>query len=198
MHSTISPHAKILPLAIVFEGGLGLAAIAVGWLVGQSPAARIGWSSSAVAIGSAASLPLLLALVAMSHSRAVWCVRLQQVAEEMIVPLFERSGVLDLAVISLFAGVGEELLFRGLIQPVLGEWFSPTVGLIGASLLFGLAHPLTTGYAVVTALAGLYLGSLFLATDNLLVPIVTHAVYDFLALWYLVRRPRAAAAQQPD
>ena len=81
---------------------------------------------------------------------------------------------------------------------MLGEWFSPTVGLIGASLLFGLAHLLTTSYAVVTALAGLYLGGLFLATDNLLAPIVTHAVYDFLALVYLVRRHRTAGARQSD
>jgi hypothetical protein len=183
---------------MAFEGGLGLAALALGWLVGQSPAASIGWSFSAVATGCAASVPLLFALVAMSHARAAWCIRLQQVADEMIVPLFERSGVLDLAVISLFAGVGEELLFRGLIQTALGGWFSPAVGLMGASLLFGLAHPLTTGYAVVTALAGLYLGSLLLASDNLLVPIITHAVYDFLALLYLVGRARAAAARQPD
>ena len=198
MDSTISPNAKILPLAILFEGGLGLAALALGWLVGQSPAARIDWNLSAVAIGCAASLPLLLALVGMSHCRAAACVRLLQVVEELIVPLFERCGVLEIAVISLFAGVGEELLFRGVIQAALGEWLSPAVGLIAASLLFGLAHPLTTGYAVVTALAGLYLGILCLGTDNLLVPIVTHAVYDFLAILYLVRRPRPAAARQAD
>ncbi len=107
-----------------------------------------------MAIGCLASLPLLLALVAMSHSRAAACVRLRQVVDETILPLFERCGVLELAVISLFAGIGEELLFRGVIQTALGEWFSPMVGLAAASLLFGLAHPLTTAYAVVTALAG--------------------------------------------
>ncbi len=96
MDSTISPNAKILPLAIVFEGGLGLAAIALGWLVGQSPTGRIDWSSSAVVIGCAASLPLLVALVAMSHSRAAACVRLQQVVQELIVPLFEHCGVLEI------------------------------------------------------------------------------------------------------
>jgi hypothetical protein len=161
-------------------------------------ARRAIWNASVAAIGCAASVPLLLALAAMSHSRAAWCVRLQRVAQEMIVPLFDRCGLWDLAVISLFAGVGEELLFRGLIQAVLGEWFSPAVGLVAASLLFGLAHPLTTAYAVVTALAGVYLGWLFLATDNLLAPIATHAVYDFLALAFLMRRAGAAAAGPPD
>jgi hypothetical protein len=177
---------------------LGLVALALGWLVGQSPAARIQFSASAAAIGCAASVPLLLALVAMSRGRAGWCVGLRQVVQDMIVPLFQQCGALDLALISLFAGVGEELLFRGLIQTALGAWFSPAVGLVAASLLFGLAHPLTPVYAVVTALAGVYLGGLFLACDNLLVPIVTHAVYDFLALLYLLRRYRVAGATQPE
>jgi uncharacterized protein len=198
MDSTISPNAKILPLAIVFEGGLGLGAIALGWLVGQSPAGRIDWRFSAAAIGCAASVPLLLGLVAMSHCRAAACVRLQQVAQELIVPLFEHCGVLEILLISLFAGIGEELLFRGLIQAALGEWISPAAGLLAASLLFGLAHPLTTGYAVVTGLAGLYLGFLCLGTENLLVPIVTHAAYDFLAILYLIRRHRPAVARLPD
>ena len=56
------------------------------------------------------------------------------------------------------AGLAEELLFRGLIQAELGDWFSPAVGLVGASLLFGLAHPITLGYAVVVTLAGLIWG----------------------------------------
>jgi membrane protease YdiL (CAAX protease family) len=34
---------------------------------------------------------------------------------------------------------------------------------------------------------GVYLGGLLLLTDNLLAPIATHAVYDFVALIYLTR-----------
>jgi membrane protease YdiL (CAAX protease family) len=52
--------------------------------------------------------------------------------------------------------------------------------------VFGLAHPISTTYAVLASLIGIYLGFLFVATDNLLVPIVTHAAYDFLALVYLL------------
>ena len=36
-------------------------------------------------------------------------------------------------------------------------------------------------------LMGLLLGGLWIATGNLLVPIVAHAVYDFLALVWLVK-----------
>jgi len=56
-----------------------------------------------------------------------------------------------------------------------------------ASVLFGLFHPITPTYAALAAAIGLYLGWLWLACGNLLTPIVTHALYDFLALAYLVK-----------
>jgi membrane protease YdiL (CAAX protease family) len=59
-------------------------------------------------------------------------------------------------------------------------------GLLLASLLFGLLHPLTVMYFVLASLVGVYLGCWQLATDNLLVVIVAHALYDFVALVYLV------------
>ncbi len=92
------------------------------------------------------------------------------------------------------AGFAEELLFRGLIQAALGDWLSPTTGLIVASAC-GLAHPITVGYATVVTVAGFYSGGLWLWSGNLLVPIVAHAAYDFVALVYLVRRPRNTAVR---
>jgi hypothetical protein len=56
-----------------------------------------------------------------------------------------------------------------------------------AALLFGAAHWLTMSYAVFAALIGVYLGILFLVTENLLAPAVTHALYDIVALSVLVR-----------
>jgi uncharacterized protein len=191
MASSAGSHSKIFRLAVVLEGGLGLAAIIIGRLFGRPVWAEIDWNFSAVALGSVASLPLLGSLVIIVRNRAGWCVRLRQVVDETIMPLFKHCSIAELATISLLAGFGEELLFRGLLQGWLGDWFSPSVGLLAASLLFGLAHPLTLGYAIVAGLAGLYLGGLWLWSDNLLVPIVTHAAYDFLALAYLVRRHRA-------
>jgi membrane protease YdiL (CAAX protease family) len=88
--------------------------------------------------------------------------------------------------ISLAAGVGEELLFRGLLQAAIADWLHPWAGLGIASLVFGLAHSITRTYAVLATLLGAYLGGLWLACDNLLAPMITHALYDFLALLYLI------------
>ena len=41
--------------------------------------------------------------------------------------------------------------------------------------------------ALVAGLLGFYLGLLYLETDNLVVPMVVHSLYDFFALVYLVR-----------
>jgi len=65
----------------------------------------------------------------------------------------------------------------------LWRWLS----LLLAAVLFGLLHFITPTYAVLAGLIGLYLGALWLATGNLLTPIVTHGTYDLLALVYLAR-----------
>ena len=106
-------------------------------------------------------------------------------------PLFRQATLTQLAVISLMAGLGEELLFRGVIQgkitQVVGGPAGNWVGAIVAALLFGLAHSVSLTYAILAALIGLYLSWTWLATGNLLVPIAAHTVYDFVALVYLVK-----------
>jgi membrane protease YdiL (CAAX protease family) len=174
-------------VAVIFEGGMGLLALVMGWLLSCPPADTIRWEPLGVGIGVAASLPLVAILVLITRFPAGPFARLHQVVTTEIVPIFDGCNILDFAMISLLAGVGEELLFRGVLQNALGQWLSPAVGLVLASLLFGLAHPITTAYAVLATLFGLYLGGLWLWTGNLLVPIAAHAVYDFLALVYLVR-----------
>src|SRR5262249_40898930 len=98
----------------------------------------------------------------------------------------------DLAVISLVAGFGEEMLFRGVMQGVLGRWLGAGYGLTIAAVAFGLLHLITPTYALLATLCGVYFGGLILLTENLLVVIVPHALYDFLALLYLVRSPASA------
>ena len=64
------------------------------------------------------------------------------------------------------------------------------LALLLASLLFGLAHAITRTYVVLATVFGIYLGWLWTASGNLLVPIVAHALYDFVALSALVRAER--------
>jgi membrane protease YdiL (CAAX protease family) len=102
-----------------------------------------------------------------------------------LVPAFARCTIFELVLISFLAGVGEEALFRGVIQSVLAGWFSPWLALLLTSALFGLGHLITPAYAVIAGLLGFYLGAIALAYGNLLVVMIAHGLYDLIALVYL-------------
>ena len=93
------------------------------------------------------------------------------------------------------------MLFRGVIQAAVareiggphGIW----VGLLIAAMLFGLLHSITPTYAFLAGLIGLYLGGLWVACDNLLVPITVHALYDFVVLVYLVKMREVGQRARP-
>src|SRR5207302_1463392 len=113
---------------------------------------------------------------------------IKQFVDEVVKPLFRKCTLFDLALIALLAGAGEELLFRGTLQPLFVGWLGDLwAGLILASILFGLAHLITPTYAVLASLVGLYLGWFAHQFDNLVEVILAHALYDFVGLVYLVR-----------
>jgi len=77
------------------------------------------------------------------------------------------------------AGIGEEMLFRGIMQTWLMDHFGMLVSLLLSSLIFGAFHAVTPMYAFLTFVGSLYFGALYIASqDNLAIPIVCHAVYD--------------------
>jgi uncharacterized protein len=119
--------------------------------------------------------------------------RLVDLVVEQLGPALATRSAAQLALLAALAGIAEEFLFRGVIQAALTHWLPEITALFLASALFGLAHFVTPTYALLAAGAGLYLGTLYLLQGNLLVPVVAHAVYDFVALLYLVRRYRGHA-----
>jgi membrane protease YdiL (CAAX protease family) len=101
--------------------------------------------------------------------------------------LLGRASIGELALVSALAGAGEELLFRGVLQPVISHWLSPIGGLLVASLLFGLAHSLSVVYFLLATMIGLCFGWMAERWDDVLAPAVSHGLYDFVALVYLLR-----------
>jgi uncharacterized protein len=177
--------------AAAFEGGIAILAVVAGLLLGQRPLASFSWDMADVGWGIAATLPLLGLLWFCVVSRWPPLVKIYKIIDEVLVPLFATCGLLEFAAIALLAGLGEEMLFRGVVQSALMRWIGGPAGvwlaLAFAGLLFGLAHAVTFTYILLAGLIGVYLGWVWLLTGNLLVPIIAHAVYDFTALVYLVR-----------
>ena len=191
MDDDFQPPRNFALMAAAFEGGLAVFAVVLGWLLGLEPLESLHFDAMAMGIGVAATLPLLLMLWLWLKCPLRPCRALVKLFEELFLPLFRQCSVLELLVISLLAGLGEEMLFRGIIQEGLARWIGgaagPWLALLFAALLFAVLHAVTPTYAVFAGLIGLYLGGLWIVTDNLLVPITIHAVYDFTALLCLVR-----------
>ena len=185
---------QIVLAAVIFEAAIGLFAWGVGHFV-EAPVERIvAWNVRDFGIGTIAALPALVSLLVAIRVPLPPLERLRELVKTHIVPLFRQCSLAELLLISIVAGVGEEMLFRGVIQHGLAERIGPPSGtIIGigiASLLFALAHALSGTYAILAGLISIYLGWLLVVTGNLLVPIAAHAAYDFLAFVYLLRVER--------
>lgn len=182
-----APPPGIYWFALAFEGGLTLVALALGWLFGIAPFAHTVIDAEDSLVGLVAAAPMLLVLwwgLQRPHD-AIGQVTRQ--AAQITQQLFAGASVPALLLLSMAAGFGEEALFRGLLQPLFASFGGEIVGLLLASAAFGLAHALSRAYAVLAGLIGVYLGVLYLATGNLMTPIITHATYDFIALLWLRR-----------
>jgi len=188
--------------AVVFEGSLGVVALLLGWLFGLPAAGRIPPTFSALGLGALAALPLLVLFFGCVHCPWKPFRRLLRVVRELIVPLLRGCTVLELAAIAIAAGVGEEMLFRAIVQEVAAGSVEgpagPWVGLVAASLIFGLVHLVTPTYGILATLIGGYLGWLWMTTGILMVPVTAHAVYDFVGLVYLMRVVDRRGAQEID
>jgi membrane protease YdiL (CAAX protease family) len=190
----------LLVLALGVEYGLALAALGLGWLTGVNPLAGLRGTWRDVLLGLAVASPLLLLFRLAQRSRWRPLVALREQVEGMVRFLFARAVAIDLVYVAVAAGVGEELFFRGWLQPWLARPLGPAGGLALASLLFGLAHPHSAVYVAMAATIGLVLGGLAMATGSLVGPIVAHAAYDLVALVWLtqaLRRRDAAPAVDP-
>jgi len=82
--------------------------------------------------------------------------------------------VISLLLVGVSAAVGEELLFRGIIQRYLmANTSSPHVAIFLASLIFGLFHMQLARFIPLTFL-GLLLGYSYYYTKSIWVPIILH------------------------
>jgi membrane protease YdiL (CAAX protease family) len=112
--------------------------------------------------------------------RFSWAQRLHRELQ----PVARLISAWGVPVLALLSALGEELFFRGLLQPVIGLWLQ--------ALLFGALHqiPGRSRWVWVSwaALVGLALGLIFQLTGSLLGPIAAHALVNGMNLTYLKNR----------
>lgn len=178
-----------------FELSLGFIAIILGAVIGINPRVHLprGWPlaqfdwlwiarSIAIAVPFAFLLLVLVQLIGRLPLDALN--RLEQITKNQLRSTLGPSTIPQLIILSLAAGVGEELLFRGLIQNTFLSLYSPTTlaealpAIICASIAFGFAHPISKSYILVTTLIGLLFGFVYWHYKDLLACVLAHALYD--------------------
>jgi membrane protease YdiL (CAAX protease family) len=105
--------------------------------------------------------------------------------------LLGRLTLGEICVVAVASGIGEEVLFRGALQPILGY--------VPASLLFGLVH---TGpgrhfrlWTVFALIVGFLFGAVFEWRQSLLSVITAHALVNGVNLHRISRRPLAGGEE---
>ena len=177
---------RFVALAAVFYAALLLAAAVVAAFAERN----------AFAPGDSAPFGLLVGAISACGTVALgailYCLlpALRRLSEELAPHLVDGAKGRDLVLVSIFSGVGEEIFFRGALQP--------EIGLVASSLLFGVLHVgLDSRYLVWTVWAvgaGFLFGLLYLWTGGILAPVTAHVLHNAatLLLWKRSRRKQPA------
>lgn len=154
------------------------------------PSGRLLW---AVMLGLLATGPMLVFLLVLLRSAWGPLARLRSQVRRGVALMLDGASAPAILAVAIAAGIGEEALFRGTLQPLAQRWLTPLTGepaagwaaVGGVALLFGLLHPMSRAYVAVATLGGLYLGTLAHLSGEILSAIVAHATYDLFALVWL-------------
>jgi membrane protease YdiL (CAAX protease family) len=154
-----------MPVVLATQAGLAVAAV----LGAQVAGVRIAWGSPPrdVLVGGVVAGGLAAANLGLLERRAGMWGPMRAAVDEVLIPTFAGLSRWQIVALSVAAGIGEELFFRGFLQP-LG-------GMVAASLAFGAAH---------------VAGARMVATGGIVASMTAHACYDVLAFNYLSAQAR--------
>lgn len=185
-------HYHTIIMSVVVEGGLAVLAFVIGYFIHFSPVRTLKWSITDVIWGLTATIPMLVLYVFMDRSHAEPFRKIRNLVQFFVDTFLSRCSTLQVILICALAGIGEELFFRGILHDAIAYKIGGTTGLIIGILIsaffFGISHAATFTYCILAFFISLYFSWLLIFFDNILVPITTHAVYDYCVIHYLLQR----------
>lgn len=166
--------------AVFVIAGLGL------WVwSGRDPLAMITIDASGIALGLALCGSLIGAGLALIHwfpRYGEWMIRSQAQNYPF---LKHRLSLAALIFLSLCAGIGEEVLFRGGIQTLFGDYLPMPLAIACAAAAFAAIHLAKPLISLLIFAIGVLFGAVYWWSGSLLAVMIGHALYDVWALWYL-------------
>jgi membrane protease YdiL (CAAX protease family) len=160
-----------------------------GWLLwraaGPHSAAMLTFAPWEVVLGLALAGALIgcgMATIRIFPAYGEWLIRSQAKSYPF---LKNRMLLSALVFLSLCAGLGEEMLFRGGVQTLAASALPAPLAIALASLVFAAIHLARPLVGLLIALIGALFGVAYWWSGSLLAVMTGHAVYDIWALYYL-------------
>ena len=199
MRNSLLTNTTFFKAACYFEASLCLPAFLLGWFTQINPLAHFYFSSSALLYGILGTVPLFALFLFLHKLPGQSIAAIRELLLKTLGPSFQAYRWSHFLLLACIAGISEELLFRGFLQPWLARFLDPTTGLLLSNVLFGLVHSITPLYALLASLVGIYLSLAmnFSGESNLMTPILIHSLYDFLAITALIHEYRTSQLTTP-
>jgi len=127
---------------------------------------------------------------------------------QFITKLFLKSEtlfmlILNIFVIAVLPAVGEELLFRGVLQPIFSDFFkNKWIGILMTAFIFSAFHLQFYGFFPRLVL-GFFLGFVYVMSGNIIVPMIIHFInngtavfiYHFMSAYQIEAFEKAGSSQ---
>lgn len=168
---------------LLVEGGLAVAALLFAYWLGPELFGDFSWNRQDVLIGCLGAVPPLILILLMDRFPFGPFKHISDISDRFLRPLLANCKWPDYFLLAFLAGFCEELLFRGWMQPYFTTWLPLWGSVLVTGIIFGLCHLITPAYFIIATLISIYLSCLYIWSGNLLVPMLTHGVYDLVALF---------------
>ncbi|MGH7271365.1 MAG: lysostaphin resistance A-like protein [Polyangiaceae bacterium] len=168
---------RSLTLVAAVYGGVAAAATGIAMSLGRNPLRCDGW----IGKGGPSSWLMSLGLGVLAGAATLAATRIMlrrwNWMQELLIalrPSVHRAGSGSLLAVALASATGEELLFRGLLVPM--------IGVLASSVAFGGLHqirgPASWAWMAWATLTGLLFALIFAATGSLVGPLFAHAAIN--------------------
>jgi membrane protease YdiL (CAAX protease family) len=172
----------VVALLLLLHAAGGVSTASLGWVAPQS------WSRTLVVGVAVVAAVFYFSARIDPKTAAATLAKIKQKPVGVLIPETNRER-LWIGWLSIGAGIMEEMLCRGFLFYYLATYLrvtNPVLIVVASAALFGLGH-IYQGWksAAGPAVAGVVLGSIYLYTGSLVLPIIVHAVGDYRLLWVL-------------
>lgn len=174
---------EILLNTLLVEGGLAVLAVILAWLFGPDLWANFAFTWEAILWGCLGAIPPLVIILLIDRYPIGPFRHVADISDRFLRPLLRSTRWPDYFLLATLAGFCEELFFRGWMQPGLAQWMPLWASVLIGGVVFGLCHLITAAYFIIACIISFYLAALLIWTDNLFVPMLTHGVYDLIAIF---------------